>query len=125
MTITNINISDDNKITLIIDGTTELPLSAPYCAIIKERMMLQELRYAITNILDDEISGGYIDIDKYDGTREEFEEEIYTNFESEILDGEYNSLCNDGQWIRERITDEANYYELEPDDTEDDDDWEE
>lgn len=125
MTITKINISDDNNITLIIDGTTELPLSASYAGIIKERMMLQELRYAITNILDEEIADGYIDIDKYDGTREEFEDEIYVDLEDEISCGDYTALCNDGKWIREKITDTANYYELEPDETEDADDWEE
>ena len=125
MTITKINISDDNNITLIIDGTTELPLSADYAVIIKERMMLQELRYAITNILDEEIADGYIDMDKYDGTREEFEDEIYVDLEDEISCGDYTALCNDGKWIREKITDTANYYELEPDETEDADDWEE
>lgn len=125
MTITKINISDDNNITLIIDGTTELPLSAAYAGIIKERMMLQELRSAITNILDEEIADGYIDMDKYDGTREEFEDEIYVDLEDDISCGDYTALCNDGEWIREKITDTANYYELEPDETEDADDWEE
>lgn len=123
MTITNINISEDNAITLIIDGKTELPLPTSYAGIIKERMLLQELRYAITNILDEQIDQGYIDMNKHEYSRADFEEEIYCDLCEDIELGEYENMSEDN--IREKITDTANYYELEPDDTEDADDWEE
>ena len=70
-------------------------------------------------VLDyDEISEGNIDMDKHEYSREDFEEEIYCDLEEEIQYGDYSALCNDGEWIREKITDLADYYELEPDDEE-------
>ena len=113
--ITDLHITDDNHFTFQLDDGTEVALSPAHAGIIKERMLLEELRSAITNILDDEISGGYIDMDKHQYSRADFEEEIYTDLEDDISCGDYSALCNDGEWIREKITDLADYYELEPD----------
>lgn len=55
-------------------------------------------------------------MDKHQYSRADFEEEIYVDLEDEISCGDYSALCNDGDWIREKIIDLANYYELEPDD---------
>lgn len=113
--ITDLHITDDNRFSFQLDDGTEVALSPAHAGIIKERMLLEELRSAITNILDDEISGGYIDMDKHQYSRADFEEEIYTDLEDDISCGDYSALCNDGEWIREKITDLADYYELEPD----------
>ena len=79
-------------------------------------MLCDELRHAITNILDDEISNGYIDMDKHEYSRADFEEEIYEDLADDISCGDYSALCNDGEWIREKITDLASFYQLDPDD---------
>lgn len=115
----SINREDIARGVLIhLDDGQTVTLSFADADIIKGRMLLNELRNAITNILDEEISNGYIDMDKHEYTRADFEEEIYEDLADEISNGDYNALCNDGDWIREKITDLANFYELEPDEEE-------
>lgn len=118
--IIGININNGDKVgafaTLTLDDGQTIALTFSDAGIIKENLLKNELRSAITNILDDEINNGYIDMNKHEYSREDFEEEIYTDLEEEIEYGDYSALCNDGAWIREKITDLANFYELEPDD---------
>lgn len=120
--ITNITINKEDAVSrgvvLTLDNGETLTMSFSDASIIKTQMLLQELRDGITNILDDEISGGYIDMSKHKYSREDFEEEIYCDLSDEIECGDYSALCNDGEWIREKITDTANFYELEPDEEE-------
>lgn len=120
--ITNITINKEDAVgrgvVLTLDNGETLTMSFSDASIIKTQMLLQELRDAITNILSDEINGGYIDMSKHEYSREDFEEEIYCDLSDEIEYGDYSALCNDGEWIREKITDTANFYELEPDEEE-------
>ena len=120
--ITNITINKEDAVgrgvVLTLDNGETLTMSFSDASIIKTQMLLQELRDAITNILSDEIDGGYIDMSKHEYSREDFEEEIYCDLSDEIEYGDYSALCNDGEWIREKITDTANFYELEPDEEE-------
>lgn len=122
MRIINIHINNEDAVgrgvVLTLDNGDTLTMTFADAGIIKEQMLLQELRSGIENILDDEISGGYIDMDKYEGTREEFIDEIYVDLEDDITCGDYTALCNDGEYIREKVTDLADYYELEPDEEE-------
>ena len=120
--ITNIHINNEDAVgrgvVLTLDNGETLTMSFADAGIIKEQMLLQELRDGISNILDDEIDGGYIDMSKHEYSREDFEEEIYCDLEDEISRGDYTALCNDGAWIREKVEDLANYYDLEPDEEE-------
>ena len=120
--ITNITINNEDAVgrgvVLTLDNGETLTMSFSDASIIKTQMLLQELRDAITNILDDEINGGYIDMSKHEYSREDFEEEIYCDLSDEVEYGDYSALCNDGEWIREKITDTANFYELEPNEEE-------
>ena len=126
MRITNIHINNEDAVgrgvVLTLDNGETLTMAFADAGIIKEQMLLQELRDGIRNILDDEIDGGYIDMSKHEYSREDFEEEIYCDLEDEISCGDYTALCNDGNWIREKITDLANYYELEPDEDDEEED---
>ena len=126
MRITNIHINNEDAVgrgvVLTLDNGETLTMAFADAGIIKEQMLLQELRDGIRNILDDEIDGGYIDMSKHEYSREDFEEEIYADLEDEISCGDYTALCNDGDWIREKITDLANYYELEPDEDDEEED---
>lgn len=121
--ITGITINNEDAVgrgvVLTLDNGEALTLTFADAGIIKEQMLLQELRDGITNILDDEISDGNIDMSKYESSRDDFEQEIYDDLADEIQCGDYSALCNDGEWIRERITDNASFYGLEPDDEED------
>jgi len=122
MAIKNLTVNRDHSVTLVTDTEDILSMSSALAGCIKQNLLLLELRDAITNILDEEISDGNIDMSKHEYSREDFEEEIYCDLEEEIEYGDYSALCNDGEWIREKITDTANYYELEPDDEEEEDD---
>ena len=124
--IINIEINREDTVgrgVVLTFATGEtITLSFADAGIIKEQMLLEELRDGITNIVDDEIGDGYMDLDKYDGSREEFEDEIYVDLEDEISCGDYSALCNDGEWIREKVDDLITYYDLEPDEDEDEED---
>ena len=120
--ITNIHINNEDAVgrgvVLTLDNGETLTMTFADAGIIKEQMLMQELRCGITNVIDEEIANGYLDINKYEGTREEFEDEIFVDLEDEVSCGDYTALCNDGAWIREKVEDLADYYELEPDDEE-------
>ena len=121
MKVTDIRTDDNGyNYTLTLEDGTEATLSSALAGCLKEQFLLQELKDGITNIIDDEINSGYIDLAKYDGSREEFEDEIYTDLADDISCGDYSALCNDGEYIREKVVDLADYYELEPDDDDDD-----
>ena len=126
--ITNITINNEDTVgrgvVLTLDNGEALTLTFADAGIIKTQMLLQELRDGIRNILDDEIGNGNIDMSKHEYSREDFEEEIYTDLADEIEYGDYSALSNDGEWIREKITDTADFYELQPDDEDDYDDEE-
>lgn len=120
--ITNIHINNEDAVgrgvVLTLDNGETLTMTFADAGIIKEQMLMQELRCGITNVIDEEIANGYLDMNKYEGTREEFEDEIFVDLEDEVSCGDYTALCNDGAWIREKVEDLANYYDLEPDEEE-------
>ena len=112
-----ISSNDDAKRGVIIsfDNGETMILSFADAGIIKEQLLLEELRCAITNVIDDEISEGNIDMEKHEGTRDDFETEIFDDLSDDIVCGDYSALCNDGDYIREKVTDLAALYGLEPD----------
>lgn len=116
MAIKNLTVNRDYSVTLVDDMGSIISMSSALAGCLKEQLLKLELRSAITNILDEEISNGYIDMSKHEYSREDFEEEIYCDLEEEIEYGDYSALCNDGAWIREKITDTADFYGLEPND---------
>ena len=122
--ITNIHINNEDAVgrgvVLTLDNGETFTMTFADAGIIKEQMLMQELRCGITSVIDEEIANGYLDMNKYEGTREEFEDEIFVDLEDEVSCGDYTALCNDGAWIREKVEDLANYYDLEPDEEEED-----
>lgn len=121
MKITNIHTDDGYTYTLTLEDGTEATLSSALAGCLKEQFLLQELKDGISNVVDDEISDGYLDLGKYDGSREEFEDEIYTDLADEISCGDYTALCNDGEWIKEKVYDLADFYDLHPDEDDEED----
>ena len=125
MSIKNVTVNRDFSVTMTDDIGNIVSMSSALAGCLKEQFLLMELRTAITNTLDDEIDGGYVDMSRHEFTREDFEEEIYTDFADDISCGDYSCLSDDGDSIREKISDLADYYELNPTDDDDDDDREE
>ena len=112
-----ISSNDDAKRGVIIsfDNGETMILSFADAGIIKQQLLLEELRCGIASIVEDEIASGSIDQAKYDNVREDFDTEIYDDLAEDILCGDYSALCHDGEYIREKVTDLAVYYDLEPD----------
>lgn len=112
--ITNITINKEDAVgrgvVLTFDNGETLTLSFADAGIIKQNMLLEDLREAIHNILDEEIDSGYIDMDRHEYSREDFEEEVFCDLSEEIEYGNYGNLDEDV--IREKITDTADFYEL-------------
>ena len=121
MSIKNVTVNRDFSVTMTDDIGNIISMSSALAGCLKEQFLLMELRTAITNKLDDEIDDGYIDLSKYEYTREDFEEEVFSYFEDDISQGVYYCLSDDGDSIREKISDLADYYELNPTDDDDDD----
>ena len=124
-TIKNLTVNTDRSVTLVTDTGDIMSMSSALAGVLKEQFLLRELRDGISNVIDDAISDGDLDLGKYDGSREEFEDEIYTDLADEITYGDYTALCNDGEWIKEKVYDLANFYELEPSDDDYDDEEDE
>lgn len=125
MHIKRIEISEEGAaergVLITLESGEALVMSFAHAGIIKQQLLLEELRCGIRTIIDDEISGGYIDAEKYEAMREDFDNEIYEELADDIECGDYTALCNDGEWIRERVGDLAAGYGLEPDEDDEDD----
>lgn len=114
-----IDINHDDPSTgfvLALDDGQSITLPFVDAGAIKQRLLLEELREGIRNTMQDEIDGGYIDIDRHEYSREDFEEEVFVDLEDEIEYGNYTALSDDGKTIREKITDLADYYGISNDD---------
>lgn len=79
------------------------------------------LRAQIGERVDNAIDDEGLDLGKYEGTREEFEEEIFVDFEDEVDCG--NSV--DDSDIDDKIRDLADFYELCTDDDDEEDEEDE
>lgn len=66
------------------------------------------LRAQIADRVDNAIADEGLNLDKYEGTREEFEDEIFVELEDEVDCG--NSVSD--EWVDDRIRDTADYYGL-------------
>ena len=117
----NISINKDDAVgacvVLTLDDGQTVTLSYADAGAIKQNLLLHELREAIGYALDDAIGDDEIDLNKYDGTREEFIDEIYVDLEDDVYYGEYPSE----EYIKEKISDLCNFYDLEPDDNDEED----
>jgi len=105
MTIENIygryviNRDDGSKVVLTCN---EASLLINYCG-------KEGLRQQINYQLDDVIDNGDCDLEKYDGTREEFVQEVFECFEDEI---DYGNSVDDSD-ISDKIYDLVTEYGLD------------
>ena len=105
MTIENINgryvINRDDGSEVILT-CNEVSLLINYCG-------KEGLRQQINYQLDDVIDNGDCDLEKYDGTREEFVQEVFECFEDEI---DYGNSVDDSE-ISDKIYELVTEYGLD------------
>ena len=89
------------------DGSS-VELTCNEVSLLVNQVGKEGLRAQITDRVDNAIADEGLNLDKYEGTREEFEDEIFVDLEDEI---DYGNSVSD-EFIDERIRDTADYYEL-------------
>ena len=99
--------SGNNYIIERNDGTS-VELTCNEVSLLVNFFGKEGLRAQISDRVDNAIADEGLNLDKYEGTREEFEDEIFVDLEDEIDYG--NSVSE--EYIDERIRDTADYYEL-------------
>lgn len=105
----NITTNKENRTYSIErDDGTVVELTCNEVSLLVNYVGKEGLRAQIADRVDNAIDDEGLNLDKYNGTREEFEEEIFVELEDEIDFG--NSVSD--EWVDERIRDTASYYDL-------------
>lgn len=104
MTIENIN----GRYVINRDDGSEISLTCNEASLLINYCGKEGLRQQINYQLDDVIDNGDCDLEKYDGTREEFVQEVFECFEDEI---DYGNSVDDDE-ISDKIYDLVTEYEL-------------
>ena len=103
MTIENIN----GRYVINRDDGSEVVLTCNEASLLINYCGKEGLRQQIDDILGDEETDG-LNIEEYEGTREEFIQEIFEGLSDEI---DYGNSVSD-EWIKERIQDLGTQYGL-------------
>ena len=105
MTIENIN----GRYVINRDDGSEVVLTCNETSLLINYCGKEGLRQQINYQLDDVIDNGDCDLEKYDGTREEFVQEVFECFEDEI---DYGNSVDDSE-ISDKIYDLVTEYGLD------------
>ncbi len=105
MTIENIN----GRYVINRDDGSEISLTCNEASLLINYCGKEGLRQQINYQLDDVIDNGDCDLEKYDGTREEFVQEVFDCFEDEI---DYGNSVDDSE-ISDKIYDLVTKYGLD------------
>lgn len=112
MAIKNLTVNTDRSVTLIDDIGNIISMSPALAGILREQMAKMDVRDAIRYAVED-LDGDTISLGSFDGTTEDFIEEVYSVFDNEIDFGNYP----DDDAIQNAVIDTANDYGiLIPDD---------
>lgn len=104
MTIENIN----GRYVINRDDGSEISLTCNEASLLINYCGKEGLRQQINDQLDDVINNDDCDLEKYNGTREEFVQEVFECFEDEI---DYGNSVDDDE-ISNKIYDLVNEYGL-------------
>ena len=112
MAIKNLTVNTDRSVTLIDDLGNIISMSSALAGILREQLARMDVQDAIRYAVED-LDGDIIQLGSYDGTTDEFIEEVYSIFANEIDFGNYP----DDDAIQNAIIDTASDYGiLIPDD---------
>lgn len=105
MNIKNLTVNPDRSVTLTTDTGEILSMSSALAGVLKEQLAKHDVRDAIRYTIED-YDGDVIALESFDGTTEEFVEEVFDRFEEEI---EYGNYPTDDD-IQEAVLDTADDY---------------
>lgn len=105
MTVENIN----GRYVINRDDGSKVVLTCNEASLLINYCWKEGLRSQINYQLDDVIDNGDCDLEKYDGTREEFIQEVFEYFEDEI---DYGNSVDDSE-ISDKIYDLVTEYGLD------------
>ena len=108
---------NENNYTIERNDGTSVELTFNEVSLLVNFFGKEGLRSQIGECLDFAVEENGLDLDKYEGTREEFIEEIFVELEDEVDCG--NSVSD--EWVDDRIRDTADYYGLYTDDDDEED----
>ena len=105
MAIKNLTVNKDHSVTLVDDAGNIISMSSALAGILKNQLLQMEVRDNIRYTVED-YDGDALSLGSFDGTMEEFVEEVYSTFENEIDFGNYPDL----DAIQEAVLDTAYFY---------------
>lgn len=111
MTIKSLTVNTDRSVTLTTDTGEILSMSSALAGVLKEQLAKHDVRDAIRYTIED-YDGDVIALGSFDGTTEEFVEEVFARFEEEIEYGNYPTEDD----IQEAVLDTADDYGIRIDD---------
>lgn len=100
--------NERNGYTITRDDGTIIELTANEVSLLRTRSTKDDLRDNITYAIEDLRDDGKIDPEKFDDGTDGFIEEIFTCFEDDV---EQTGRLPDEDEIKERILDEAKWYD--------------
>lgn len=105
MTIKNLTVNADRSVTLTDTAGNILSMPSSLAGILREQLAKMDVRDAIRYTVED-YDGDAISLGSFDGTDEEFIDEVFATFEDEIEVGNYPSEDD----IQEAVLDTAESY---------------
>ena len=105
MAIKNLTVNDDRSVTLIDDVGNIISMSSALAGILKEQLLQMDVRDMIRYTVED-YDGDAISLGSFDGTTDEFVDEVYSTFENDIDFGNYPTE----DAIQEAVLDTADSY---------------
>ena len=111
MTIKSLTVNTDRSVTLVTVTGEILSMSSALAGVLKEQLAKRDVRDAIRYTAED-YDGDVIALGSFDGTTDDFVEEVFYRFEEEIEYGNYPTEDD----IQEAVLDTANDYGIRIDD---------
>lgn len=90
MAIKNLTVNSDRSVTLIDDIGNIISMSSALAGVLREQLAKMDVRDAIRYTVED-YDGDAISLGSFDGTTDEFIDEVFSTFEDEIEFGNYPS----------------------------------
>lgn len=105
MAIRNLTVNTDRSVTLVDDHGNIISMSSALAGVLREQLAKMDVRDCIRYTVED-YDGDVIALGSFDGTAEEFIDEVFSTFEEEIELGNYPSEDS----IQEAVIDTAESY---------------
>lgn len=105
MTIKSLTVYPDRSVALIDDSGNIIAMPSALAGVLKEQLMKMDVRDSIRYTIED-YDGDAISLGSFDGTTEEFIDEVFSLFDNEIEFGNYPNEDS----IQEAVLDTAKSY---------------